>query len=178
MGALRWNGPGSWKLNLPNGKSWKSLPMEDDFLAARACQPEVGYLLRFRHPQNPEHIVEIHPVGIGEIFVVAGQSNSANHGEVSLAPLSDRVVAKADQHWQLARDPQPGASGRGGSFMPPLGDVLAQALGVPIGFVACGIGATSVLNGYLKEIPFLNLQPFGACATTGGWSLAKPWGGF
>ena len=58
--------------------------------------------------------------------------------------MSDRVVAKADQHWQLARDPQPGARGQGGSFMPPLGDALAQALRVPIGFVACGIGATSV----------------------------------
>ena len=28
--------------------------------------------------------------------------------------------------------------------MPPLGDASAQALGVPIGFVACGIGATSL----------------------------------
>ena len=28
--------------------------------------------------------------------------------------------------------------------MPPLGDTSAQALGVPSGFVACGIGANSV----------------------------------
>ncbi|MAN30621.1 MAG: hypothetical protein CMI65_05595 [Pedosphaera sp.] len=140
--ALEW----SWVMEAQSSE-WKDLEITPNgrrFSVSVRLPAGGWYLLRFRHSQNPEYIVEIHPVGIGEIFVVAGQSNSANHGEVSLAPLSDRVVAKADQHWQLARDPQPGASGRGGSFMPPLGDALAQALGVPIGFVACGIGATSV----------------------------------
>ena len=44
----------------------------------------------------------------------------------------------------MAADPQPGASGDGGSFLPALGDRLVAEFDVPVGFVACGIGATSV----------------------------------
>ena len=83
-------------------------------------------------------------VGVGEVFVVAGQSNSANHGEQQLQPASGKVASFDGVRWQVANDPQPGASGGGGSFLPPLGDALAERFGVPIGFVACGIGATSV----------------------------------
>jgi hypothetical protein len=83
-------------------------------------------------------------VGIGEVFVVAGQSNSANHGEEKQTTKTGRVAAFDGQRWQPANDPQPGASGGGGSFMPPLGDALVQQLDVPVGFIACGIGATSV----------------------------------
>ncbi|MES2467511.1 MAG: sialate O-acetylesterase [Verrucomicrobiota bacterium] len=83
-------------------------------------------------------------VGIGEVFVVAGQSNSANHGEEKQTTKTGRVAAFDGQGWRLANDPQPGASGGGGSFMPPLGDALVRQLDVPVGFIACGIGATSV----------------------------------
>ncbi len=83
-------------------------------------------------------------VGIGEVFVVAGQSNSANHGEEKQTTRTGRVAAFDGQRWQLAHDPQPGASGDGGSFLPPFGDALAGRFGVPIGLVACGVGATSV----------------------------------
>ena len=83
-------------------------------------------------------------VGIGEVFVVAGQSNSANHGEEKQTTKTGRVAAFDGQRWQPANDPQPGASGGGGSFMPPLGDALVQQFDVPVGFLACGIGATSV----------------------------------
>ncbi len=83
-------------------------------------------------------------VGIGEVFVVAGQSNSANHGEERQRTHTRRVAAFDGRRWQVADDPQPGASGEGGSFMPPLGDELVSRFDVPIGFIACGIGATSV----------------------------------
>jgi len=83
-------------------------------------------------------------VGIGEVFVVAGQSNSANHGEERLKTNTNMVSAFDGQRWQIANDPQPGASGQGGSFMPPFGDAMATRFNVPIGIVACGIGATSV----------------------------------
>lgn len=83
-------------------------------------------------------------VGVGEVFVVAGQSNSANHGEERQKPRSGRVAVQDGKGWRLADDPQPGASGGGGSFVPPLGDALVEACDVPVGFICCGIGATSI----------------------------------
>ena len=95
-------------------------------------------------------------VGVGEIFVVAGQSNSANHGAEKLSTQTERVVTFDGKRWQLCRDPQPGASGRGGSFLPPFGDAIARRFGVPVGFIACGIGGSSVREWLPKGSRFPN----------------------
>src|SRR4051794_7131206 len=63
-------------------------------------------------------------VGVGEVFVVAGQSNSANYGEEKQTTRTKRIAAFDGRQWQLANDPQPGAGGKGGSFIPPLGDAV------------------------------------------------------
>ena len=100
--------------------------------------------LRFVGPQGVVAAASVPHVGVGDVFVVAGQSNSANHGEERQRVQSGKVVTFDGSQWKLANDPQPGASGDMGSFMPPLGDALVARFGVPIGFVACGIGASSV----------------------------------
>ncbi len=95
-------------------------------------------------------------VGIGEVFVIAGQSNSANHGEEKQIPQSGRVATYDGKTWRIADDPQPGASGAGGSFIPPFADAIVTSQNVPVGIIACGIGSTSVREWLPKGSTFPN----------------------
>jgi sialate O-acetylesterase len=95
-------------------------------------------------------------VGIGEVFVVAGQSNSANHGEEKQTTKTRRVASFDGKAWRIADDPQPGASGGGGSFVPPFADAVAEKENVLVGILACGIGATSVREWLPKGATFPN----------------------
>jgi hypothetical protein len=126
--ALWWGsaaGTFGGELDLPAG-GWYSLKI-------RAC-----------HGTAEVASVVVEHVGMGEIFVVAGQSNSANYGEERQKPKSGLVAAFDGTHWQIANDPQPGAGGTKGSFMPPFGDAVVEHFHVPVGFVAMGVGSTSV----------------------------------
>jgi len=95
-------------------------------------------------------------VGIGEVFVIAGQSNSANHGQEKQATKTRRVASFDGKAWRIADDPQPGASGGGGSFVPPFADAVVAKENVPVGIIACGIGATSVREWLPKGATFPN----------------------
>lgn len=101
-----------------------------------------------------EHVIT--HVGVGELFVVAGQSNAANHGEERMQTHTELVSTFDGSHWQLANDPQPGASGNRGSFLPSFGDEMVRRFQVPIGFVSCGIGATSVREWLPEDSRFPN----------------------
>lgn len=140
---------------------WQKLApvFEQDAFRATLEAPAGGWFrLEVRAMDQGKVIAEtaVDRVGIGEVFVVAGQSNSANHGEEKLRTETGRVAAFDGKKWQLCKDPQPGASGGGGSFLPPLGDELAKRLDVPVGFIACGIGATSVREWLPKGATFPN----------------------
>lgn len=127
---------------------WQTLaPGSDELFQASLTVPSGGwYRLEARLTKDGKAVAEtsIAHVGIGEVFLVAGQSNSANHGEEKQTVKSGLVASFDGKAWQVAHDPQRGASGNGGSFLPPLGDALATKFGVPIGFIPIGIGATSV----------------------------------
>jgi hypothetical protein len=128
---------------------WRAIPWDPRVAAFRGKLdlPAGGwYRLEIRAFKGQEELASavVEHVGIGEIFVIAGQSNSANHGEERQNTVSGLVVAFDGTAWRQANDPQPIASGSKGSFIPPFGDEIAEHFRVPIGILACGVGATSV----------------------------------
>ena len=86
----------------------------------------------------------VNPVGVGEVFIVAGQSNSANSGDAPLTPTDSRVSTWGPSGWRFGYDPQPAATGNSGSPWPVAGDLLASRYDVPIGFLSVGFGGTQV----------------------------------
>ena len=122
----------------------------DTFRAAARVSAGGWYRLecRCRVDANVLATGSVEPIGVGEVFVVAGQSYATNCNDerLTVADPQQRVVAfdSAKQSWAVANDPQPVFDGSdGGSIWPPLGDALAKELEVPIGFANVAIGGSS-----------------------------------
>jgi hypothetical protein len=152
------------------GPTWKGRPYQSDWTRATWDPDTKEFTARLTAPAGGWYAVEaramkgdavvgqrkVEHVGVGDIFVVAGQSNSANWGEERLTPKTGLVVNFTGSKWQPADDPQPGAGGGGGSFIPPFGDALAERFKIPVGVVTCGIGAISVRQWLPKGVTFPN----------------------
>jgi len=94
-------------------------------------------------------------VGLGEVFVVSGQSNSTNYGEVRQQTQTGMVVNFTGDTWRLADDPELGVQDHStkGSFMPSFGDDLYRKYHVPIAVAPVGHGSTSVRQWLPKDAP-------------------------
>jgi hypothetical protein len=103
---------------------------------------------------QPTVVVAQH-VGVGEVFVIAGQSNSTNYGEVPQATRTGMVTSFSGTEWVLANDPQPGVQDNShkGSFIPSFGDALYRRYHVPIGVASVGHGSTSVRQWLPADTP-------------------------
>lgn len=104
--------------------------------------------------------IEVQHVGVGEVFVIAGQSNSTNYGEVRQKTLTRMVSTFDGVAWRVADDPQPGVQdgSRKGSFAPSFGDALYRRYRVPIGVASVGHGSTSVRQ-WLPEGENVEVMP-------------------
>lgn len=106
------------------------------------------YRLEVRSSKSPDKVAAIEPFGVGEVFLVAGQSYATNTNDERLLvtdPMK-RVAAKkvGENIWQVANDPQPAPDGSdGGSIWPAFGDRLVTELNLPVGFVNVAVGGTS-----------------------------------
>ena len=93
----------------------------------------------------------IEKIGVGEVFITGGQSNSTNFGGAKTVAESDLVSAidVKNKCWVHCEDSQPNNSGfntgnGGGSPWPTTGDKLVESLNVPVGFVSTGVGGSLI----------------------------------
>jgi hypothetical protein len=132
--------PDQWHaLKLGEGRSF-----EGDLLA-----PAGGwYRLEVRALKGGQPVAQsaVDHVGVGEVFVMAGQSNSTNCSQDKLKQESGMVSTFGGDQWRLADDPQPGVHDNtgGGSPWPAFGDALYEKYKVPIGIASTGHAGTSV----------------------------------
>lgn len=99
------------------------------------------------------------PFSVGDVFLVAGQSNAATHGERETQaqnPLN-KTWSYETKTWMPLADPMPlashwklpqfgGNSFYGGSPWPAFADSLAVRWGVPVGVISVAWGGSSVLE--------------------------------
>jgi hypothetical protein len=133
--------------------AWQSMSLERDgdlFRATVRVAAGGWYRLEMRGESHGTVRCEgaVEPIGVGEVFVIAGQSYATNTNEErhNVLDVRRRVVAfdSAAGAWRVADDPQPTPDNSdGGSIWPPLGDALAAELKVPIGFANVAWGGTS-----------------------------------
>ena len=102
--------------------------------------------IRARRGNNVLAEAKIAKVGVGDVFITAGQSNSANFGKPRQVAGDDRVVYYDGKGFVPARDPIPGGCGRNGSVWPILGDRLAEVEQIPVCFRSASLTWTDVKN--------------------------------
>jgi hypothetical protein len=149
-GALEWRAvamPGA----AGAGTAWMPLSgaTQDAGWASTVRIPAGGwYRLEVRRTlagAEPE-LAAVEPVGVGEVFVVAGQSyaEGCNDERLTVQDPLGRVAAydRARRTWQVAHDPQPNLR-TNGTIWPAMGDALLPLARVPIGFVNVAVGSTA-----------------------------------
>ena len=103
------------------------------------------YKISIKYKENGEEKIKIiDKVGVGEVIVGAGQSNSTNCGEVCKTTETGMVSSTDGRYWKEGNDPMIGVHDRSprGSFYPDLGDILYKKFNVPIGFAVTGHGGS------------------------------------
>jgi eukaryotic-like serine/threonine-protein kinase len=130
---------------------WEPISLEASsrsFSAELAAPAGGWYTVDVRALEDDRTVVEekIAHVGVGEVFVIAGQSNSTNCGEEKLKQTSGMVSTFGGRDWRLGDDPQLGVhdSSTGGSPWPAFGDALYARFRVPIGIASTGHAGSSI----------------------------------
>ncbi len=132
---------------------WRDIDaqVDDDLNFAGSITLPAGgwYRLEARRVKNDdtaEDLGTIEPIGVGEVFVITGQSYAcgANDELLKVNESQGRVTLfdTVEKTWRVAHDPQP-LVGDGGTIWPPLGDLLVPVLQVPVGFVNVAEGGTA-----------------------------------
>lgn len=111
--------------------------------------------LRYTVDNGTIHQASVEPVGVGELFLVAGQSYAENCNDeyTFVEDREGRITAfdSASQQWRTAHDPQPAVVRRSihdspfkGSIWPLTMNLLLPVVRVPIGMANVAVGGTAI----------------------------------
>ncbi len=132
---------------------WTTIAQRTDIVAGKfsgriSLKAGGWYTITVRARLGEKVIAEtvITKVGVGEVFITAGQSNSANFSKPKQVAKDDRVVYFNGESFVPAKDPIPGGCGRDGSVWPILGDLIAKSQQVPVCFRSASPTWTEVKN--------------------------------
>ncbi len=135
----------------PLPDQWREVPLAEKARSFEATVPTPAggwYKVEVRALKGGKVVGEmtVDHVGVGEVFIGAGQSNSTNCGQEKIRQTSGMVAAFSGTGWQLGDDPQPGVHDNtaGGSYWPAFGDAMYEEYQVPIGVASTGHSGTGV----------------------------------
>ena len=88
----------------------------------------------------------INHVGVGEVFIGAGQSNSTNCGQFQIKSETGMVVCFDGEKWQPGSSPFTGThdDSVAGCYYPAFGDALYRRYKVPVAVASTGHGGSSI----------------------------------
>lgn len=130
-----------------DGGTWSTLdaaPTDGSFHGVLPGMSQGQGRLEVRFANDPGVVATRDLVGIGDVFVIAGQSNAAGFGKEGqvYSPDDDRAsMFSVGLRWQELRDPVGGVEG---SVWPLVASHHTVDQGVPVAFVPTAVGGTSI----------------------------------
>ncbi len=132
-----------------------------DIPAGGLYRLEIGIRNNQQKLGSSRFMMAIHSLGVGDLWVLAGQSNSAGYGRgmAEDGPELGVHVLKNNESWELAMHPLNDPTGSGHpnregnpmhSPMLAFGKILKHRLGYPIGLIQTALGG-SPLNSWLPD---------------------------
>jgi hypothetical protein len=142
-----------------NGGTWQAIGQSSGgaFSGVLAGQPQGQGGLEVRMVEAPEVAAAVPWVGIGDVFVIAGQSNASGRGTTLHAaghPYLKGGLFGNDYTWRELADPTDSNAGQvdaisgdpdaGGSVWALLGSHIMNARNIPVAFVPAARGGSSI----------------------------------
>jgi hypothetical protein len=144
-----------------NGGEWQAIGRSGGgaFSGVLAGQPQGQGGLEVRIAEAPEVTAAVPWVGIGDVFVIAGQSNASGRGTTLHAaahPYLKGGLFGNDYLWHELADPTDSSAGQadaisgdpdaGGSVWALLGSHIMNARNIPVAFVPAARGGSSIAD--------------------------------